>query len=335
MTQIARILPVGLDQQERTILGVVVNLLAAFDLEINVLGDDDDQAPHIALIGGERPEGTAYLANSGGAPLKIVVSQTPVSGHGVHAVSKPLRVQTLKDVIFDLWTSHQDLLQESDRRFKPKLTRSRPETKAAPLAEFDAAQADNLFLALFFARSRRMHLLFSDEANHGILLDGLRGLCYSGLQSAELEKVCERRGFSQALEPGPFMSAMAGLKSKAFGDIAWSAAHFGARGRLYDGTELDAPLVMTAFPRFPRRHSRPEYMRVAAILTKMPMSLRELEANTGTSLEILMDFYNLGVILDVLHAKPPEGRDVRKLTGGKRGGLLAKIAKRLKFGGKN
>ncbi len=332
MKQVARILPVGLEQQERTILGVVVNLLSAFDLDVEVV-DDASEAPHIALVNGEASVGMEYLHSPDTAPVKIVISATPLSGYGAHSLSKPVRVQALKDAIFELWTQNQESIQQVEKNLGSR-SKAKPQPRPAKTeAGLRAEQVQDLMLALLLARSQQKHLLFSGQAGHGVLLDGLHGQYYSGLSGEAMEAVCQQQGQAQALGPGPFMSAIEGLEAKPFNDIAWSAARFGAAGRLYDGAELDHTLVMKAFPRFPRRHLRPEHTRVAAMLTKTPMSLRELEANSGIAMDVLIEFYNIGVVLDVLQAKPTEQREIRKLSGGKRGGLLAKIAKRLKIGG--
>jgi hypothetical protein len=316
MPQIMRITPVGLPTQERTILGVAANLLAALDLEVQVLEEASPSA-NLAVVNGESAAGIRYLADPAGAALKIVIADQESQGQGQLLLARPVRVQGLKDAIYDLWSSRQE----------------RPEGGSpAPAAAVDGTGADTLFAAMLLARRGQQVVEFSPAVGPPVLLDGTKALYYSEQQDKALEAIARQGGTSRPLSQDAAQGRIHGHGGHPFADLVWMAAWFGGQGVAGSALPPGRPLRLRTFPRLPKLFLRPEYVRVAAMLTKAPLAPQQLAQASGVALERVLEFCHIAEVLGILEAA--EGSLPTRPAAAPRaaGGLLAKLARRLSSG---
>jgi hypothetical protein len=314
MPDVLRITPVGLPSQERTVLGVAANLLAALDLKVQIL-DEEDAGATLAVVNAESPAGIRYLAASAGAPLKIVIADQEGQGQGQLFLPRPIRVQGLKDAIYDLWNSRLGGAGSTDG-----------------IGATPADGPGNLFAALLMARRGGQLVEFSDDQGRRVVLDGGHGLYYSDLEDKALETLAQRPGSLRSL-PGMGGSARPqGKDGHPFANLVWMAAWFGGSTVSGGPDTAERRVRLRSFPRLPKLFLRPEYLRVAAMMTKAPLSPRQLALASGVALERVIDLCHIAEVLGILETQAGATPVPAASPRAGRGGLLAKLARRLSSG---
>ena len=92
---------VGLSPQEGTVVNVVANLLAALDHSVKVL-DAGDNSGDIVLISHASDAGRAALGTLGKGQRAVLFVDNEGEVNGYPALTRPVRVQTLRDLLVDL-----------------------------------------------------------------------------------------------------------------------------------------------------------------------------------------------------------------------------------------
>ncbi len=313
---------VGLTPQEGMVVNVAANLLAALDHNVKVLGSGDHSGD-IVLLSPTSELGKTVLGClvTGQRAVLFVDSEGEASGHA--ALLRPVRVQTLRDLLVELL---------------PRLPAGKVARPAAPPAAASVAQPvtaaplpGNLFYLLLDAVFTRS-LLRVECCEGTVLIHGPTQGIYTRADGNLLAKVAQAGPEmlrAEKLAESDFMQAARGLSLTRLHDVIWLAERHGSRGVLAGGHSTEVPVRLKVWPKFNSRHVRPEYLKLAALLSRQALTLRALATTGGVALPQVIDFYNAALAFGVVEAKasapvvtPPPPKSANA-------GLLSKIARKL------
>ncbi len=335
MTDVVSISTVGVDEKERTVLTVAANLMAAYGIKVHTLAQGDTSG-QVVLV----DAGTPYERLGSQVLVQVDGSRGRVPG-ALMCLERPLRVQGMREMLQELFDKYTNHLEAAARApvVAPAANKPPPAANgtAAPVSNGDRAVPDSLFGAMVVAVDDAALLQYSD-AGRSVCIDGRQRLIYTDLDDAALAALCSEGGSGvkiAKLDATAFTSTVALLKPRPIAALVWSAAYLRAPGKDYSGTSLHSRFKLTSWPRFPARHSRPEFMRLGAMVTRNGMSLQELHETSGVELGLVIDFFHilliLGLVEFTLIQDKPVAQEKEKPTS-KRQGLFAMIAKRLSRG---
>jgi hypothetical protein len=315
---------VGLSPQEGTVVNVVANLLAALDHAVKVL-DAGDISGDIVLISHASDAGRAALGALGKEQRAVLFVDGEHEVKGYPALTRPVRVQTLRDLLVELVPRIPVQTAQAAVTAQPAAPAARP-VAVAPAA----VHPNNLFYLLLDSVVHRT-LLRIDSGNDDVLLvHGPSQCIYT--RSTALEQMAKQAPDGlrpQVLTESDFMRATKGMPLTRLHDLIWLAERHGSRGALLPGHSLDMPVRLKVWPKFNSRHVRPDYLKLAAMLSKQPLTLRALAQSSGVPLANVIDFYNASVafgVTETMETAPVVTPPPKPSTSG---GLLGKIAKRL------
>jgi len=317
MSLTMRITPVGLGPQERTVLGVATKLLSALEVDVALLEEASPKA-NLAVIDGDSPIGAHYLTSPKAATLRVVIGGREQHGAGVLWLPRPVRVQGLKDAIYELW-SRGETQGGGDH------------ASSSPPANLGQGTPDTLFGAMRKARVAKQRVLFKSSGGHNILLDGTTGLFHTRFDSRELEAVAQAAGTASLLPPLGEQRLAEDGKAAPFSELVWMAAWFGSKAVTGEVWPEDRAARLKAFPRLPKLFLLPEYVQIAAMLTKGSLTPQQIANSTGISADRVIDFCRIAEVLNILEVTQSASAP-RTNSGTAKGGLLAKLARKLALG---
>lgn len=315
---------VGLSSQEGTVVNVAANLLVALDHSIKVLGSGDHSGD-IVLLSPSSEVGQAALSTLDGGQHALLFVDDEAEAKGYLAVTRPVRVQTLRDALIEL-------LQRLPANRAP---RAKAPTAAAEMVTNRAPSADlpgNLFYKVLDAVVHGSLTRIVCGGSNIVLIHGPSKTIYTRVDGMTLEKISQQPPEmlrAETLGESDFLQAAKGMSITRLHDVIWLAERHGSRGVLLPGHSMEVPIRLKVWPKFNSRHVRPEYLKLAALLSRQPLTLKALAEAGGVSLAHAIDFYNASVAFDVIEemASAPVATPSPKPASS--GGLLGMIAKKL------
>jgi hypothetical protein len=194
------------------------------------------------------------------------------------------------------------------------------------------AHPNNLFYLLLDSVVQRTLLRIDSGNDDVVLVHGPSQCIYTRSAGAALDQMAKQAPDGlrpQILAESDFMRASKGMPLTRLHDLIWLAERHGSLGALLPGHSLEMPVRLKVWPKFNSRHVRPDYLKLAAMLSKQPLTLRALAQSSGVPLANVIDFYNASVafgVIETMHTAPVVTPPPKPSTSG---GLLGKIAKRL------
>lgn len=316
----------GLSSQEGTVVNVAANLLAALEHNIKVLGDGDASGD-IVLLSPASEAGRAALARLGAHQRAVLFVDSEGDAKGQPALIRPVRVQALRDLLVELVPR----LPARSASAKPAVVApAAPQVTAAATAPSIALPA-NLFYLLLDAVLKHELVRIEHEGSI-VLIHGPTQCIYTqadGAALAKLSKLQPAAVQSEKLGQSDFMRAAKGLPMSRLHDLIWLAERHGSQGALLAGHSCDVPVHLKVWPKFNNRHVRPEYLKLAAMLSKQPLTLSALAVSSGVALPQVIDFYNAAVAFGVIERMESAPVVVPPPKPAASSGLLGKIARKL------
>jgi len=317
---------IGLSPQEGTVVNVVANLLVALDHSVKVL-DSGDMTGDIVLIGHASEAGRTALGNldKGQRAVLFVDNEGEISGYPM--LIRPVRVQTLRDLLVDLVPR----IPTQAKAVTPVQPSSRPSIKPAT-ATAATEHPDTLFYLLLDAALNHTLLRINNGEHAVVHIHGPTQCIYTQVDGAGLEQMSKLAPEAlqvQKLAESDFMRATKGISLTRLHDVIWLAERHGSHGALLSGHSIDVPVRLKVWPKFNSRHVRPDYLKLAALLSKQPLTLRTLAEISGVTLPHVIDFYNASVAFGVIEKMETAPVVTPPLKPSASSGLLGKIARRL------
>jgi len=324
---------VGLSVQEGTVVNVAANLLAALEHRVQVL-QADDASGDIVLLDPASEKGRAALGNLDDGQRAILFVDNEAQHNSHPSLVRPVRVQTLSDVLTDLVAR---LPARSVPRPAVSTAATAKPATAKPATAATTASAVPLPVNLFYLLVDAMlnQSLMSVKcinSDSTVLIHGPTKSVYTRLDGMTLEKMSQQGPDNlqaQKLSESDFMQASRGMSLTRLHDVIWLAERHGSQGIVLPGHSLDVPVRLKVWPKFNSRHVRPEYLKLAALLARQPLTLHALAESSGVALAQVIDFYNASVVFGAIETMASAPVVMPVLKTPTNSGLLGKIARKL------
>lgn len=327
--------PVELSKTDLSVLKVAVGILANNQIQIGIL-DADDRSGNVLLVDADSEAGEAayqQLQNTRGQSL-LVLTERSLNDQRNIVLRKPLRVQTLRDVLFDAHTQINAQTAGLSLGKKPEAEESAAQaTPPVSQAPFDATR--NLFFILLTAFREKQRLQVFYPPFSPMYADGSSGIIAASASRATLRKMVSNPSAqlkTLQLSEADFDILARGQVIMQFSHVLWSAALFGSQGRLVDGHALDEPVRLKAWPNFSRLDFESPHMALASLMASQALSLQQVREKTNFSLDVIIGFFNATLVtglLDFQSFEPMQIKQPAAAKESKKAGIFAKIARRL------
>jgi hypothetical protein len=315
-----------------SVLKVAVNLLIKNKTSVKLL-DKGDMKGDIIAVDIDAPEGKNFYSQFDYANkcTLLLVSSDMVHDQRNLVLRKPLRVQTLKDIIFEMISDMAPKLATArtvDETLR-EIEEPREEPRFAPTVDMKKT----LFYSLLHARNTRQTMQIYTPPHPALYIDPMQGIIATSASREVLRKITHGRAavVSKALTQADFDILARGQQIIPLSHILWAAGLYGSAGQLLEGHSLETPVQLIAWPNFSRLEFEPEHMRLTPLMTLRPTSLKDIKEKTGFSWDVIINFYNAAWATNLISIKPVTNKVVKAAKEPQKQSLFNKIAHRLKI----
>lgn len=335
---------VGLEGTDFSVLKVATNLLTTRDGLQIVLHENNFSDSNILIIDIDKEAGKQAYKNFeyGKNHTLLVICENSLNDQRHYVLRKPVRVQTLRDAIFDIYNELFNKLNKNVGSNVAKVA-----TSEAPAAATLPAQTvlnnsvlkanDILFFNLLeLVQQQQCAQLFCSPFPP-LFINAPKKLVATSSSREVLRKITRNQSNklnNTKLLDSDFEVLSRGQLMLPLEHLLWSSALYGSNGILMKELTEDTMLQLKAWPNFSRLEFEPEHMKLTSLLSSMPMSVKQVHARTQLALPVIIGFFNaihatgLTVIRQANQAdKKVENKPVSSIKQG----LLNKIAQRLKI----
>ena len=314
-----------------SVLKVAINLLIKNKIPVTLLERGDIKGKIIA-VDIDSPDGKSFYSqfDYSGKRTLLLLSSDMVHDQRNPVLRKPLRVQTLRDVIYEMISDAAPELITAKHPIDEKI--SAPvvkQTPMLPIADIDKT----LFHVLLQAREAKQTMQIYAPPHSALYIDPMQGIIATSASRDTLRKIT--RGTSavvgKILTQADFDILARGQQIIPLTNILWSAGLYGAAGKLLEGHSVETPVQLIAWPNFSRLEFEPEHMRLTSLMTLRAMSLKDVHDKTGFSWDVIINFYNAAWATNLISIKPITNKVVKTAKEPQKQTLFNKIATRLKI----
>lgn len=313
-----------------SVLKVAVNLLIKNKVSIRLL-DKGDMKGNIIAVDIDAPEGKSFYSqfNYGNNRALLLVSSDMVHDQRNPVLRKPLRVQTLKDIIFEMISDMKPELAAANARTVDETLREIEEPRFAPTVDMKKT----LFYSLLHARKTKQTMQIYTPPHPALYIDPVQGIIATSASREVLRKITHGRAavVSKVLTQADFDILARGQQIIPLSHILWAAGLYGSAGQLLEDHSLETPVQLIAWPNFSRLEFEPEHMRLTSLMTLRPTSLKDVKEKTGFSWDVIINFYNAAWATNLISIKPVTNKVVKAAKEPQKQSLFNKIAHRLKI----
>jgi len=354
-----RISPIALDTTNRKVLKVAVGLINDDGIASLLLPDDSPHG-HLLVIDADTELGQQVLEESRDGQVKLVLSEKRRQGTNVIWQEPPVRVTDMQELLTRIclrmkatFATEEAMHEAADtaESAQPAPTNTQsPETTsdqavetaastpAEPAETEDtkepAAPSKNLFHILLNARQQKTcyQIRFNDT---WLLVGGHNGTVASKhepdaktVMSAPFKKL-----YIEQIDIVAFAKNAQEMNISTLDSLLWQAGVDHSDGRLLEGHDMSQPVRLKAWPNFTRNGFRQSHFKLAAIMARQPISLKELRKEAGVARDEVVSFYNaayaVGLIDRNVNASDADQPNSKPRT--RRKGLLGMLARKLGF----
>ena len=312
---------IALNASESMVLRVSMGLLETAGVKTYAL-DKDDTSGNIVIIDMDNQEGREFYQQFKAKKNQalLVLSSESLNDTKNVVLRKPVRVQTLKDVLLDLCTEKSKTLFDS---YKTQ-------------SEAPSSPDKNLFFILLESRDEKKIRQIFNPPFPAIYVNGFDNvIAFSGSKDnfRKMMQASSNQLEIKSLAWADFNSLARGQIISPLADSLWTAAMFGSQGQIVQGHSADSPILLKGWPNFSRVEFDSEHMRLTSIMSKQVLTLKQLQAKTQIDYNKIVAFYNALWSVNLIQISPdykPAKTEAKKVTA-KKPSLFSKIASRLRF----
>lgn len=253
----------------------------------------------------------------------LLLSSETINDQRNLVLKKPIRVQTLKDVLYDLCTN---LNQKVSVPESPSL---RKNTSSTPIK-----LQETLFFILFKSKQEKQAIQIFCSPYSPLFVEGTRGIIATSASRDILKKIIQSPPHqlrSTKLSSSDFDVLAKGQLILPMTSILWSAALYGSHGQLIPDHSPEIPIQLKAWPNFSRLDFEPVHIRLASLMAARAITLRQIEEKSQIPYATIVAFYNAAWATDLLVINPLNLPTTLTKKAPTKMGLFAKIATRLKI----
>lgn len=316
-----------LSNTDHSVLKVAVGLLARNDIKVDIL-DKSDMTGSIIVVDIDTPIGKTFYEKYTTRNRSLLLLTNDTINDQRHIIlKKPVRVQTLKDVLCDICIDTHTI--------SSGLAAKNKEKEIAIDSTVKIAFKDTLFFTLLKAKQEKQITQIFCPPFSSLFVHPEKGIIATSASRDILRKITRNQTGavkSTKLSDADFEILSKGQLIIPLESILWSAALYGSQGQLIDGHSADVPVQMKAWPNLSRLEFEPEHMKLASLMTSYPFTLKQLADKAKVPWEKVANFYNAAFATGLIVNNPshlPTAKHATKATA--KAGLLSKIAQRLKI----
>lgn len=323
---------IELSSTDCSVLKVAITLLEKNRLKVHLLGKENTTGT-LVLVDFDTPSGKDFYRqfNYTRHRAMLLLSTETLNDPRNLVLKKPLRVQTLKDVLYDLYLDLNPQLKVG----QATTSSEKVETSSNLPANNPVNLQNNLFLVLFKALQEQSIIQVFCSPHSPLFVNTISGIMASSISNETLRKimVSQSQTFkSTKLSSADFEILAKGQVIVPLNQVLWNAALYGSHGQLIEGYSLEVPIQLKAWPNFSRLDFEPDHLKLASIMASKALALKQIQLQTHLSWEIIIGFYNAAVATNLIVINPanlPTAATAKSAPV--KASLLAKIANRLKI----
>jgi len=316
---------VELNTIDYSVLKVATGLLEKMSVQVDLLAQGDTSGNILVVDVDSEPGKQFYQKfNPSRAHTLLLLSSDALNDNRNLILRKPMRVQTLKDVLYDIHL-------ESAPKKKAEL-----EVKAdvnAPVKKFDPQNV--LFFLLLKAMEEKQVLQIFCHPYSPLFVHAEQSIVATSSSRDVLRKITHSLTDikSTKLSASDFEVLAKGQLIMPLKNLLWSAALYGSQGQIIPFHSLDVPVRLKAWPNLSRLDFDPEHMKIASLMAAQAMSLKQLAERTKLPLATVIGFYNAVFIMGLVLINPNKNsaQHASAPAEPEKIGLFSKIAQRLKL----
>lgn len=312
-----------------SVLKVAVNLLLKNKIPVSLLDKDNTQGK-IFVVDIDSAEGKNFYTQfdcSGNHSL-LLLSNEMVNDQRNPVLRKPLRVQTLRDVLYEMIADRE-----------PELVKLQPNPATAKIDTLTTGvtaatdMSKTLLYALLQARKEKQAMQVYSPPHPALYVEPIQGIIATSASRDILRKItCSPAAVAiKVLSQTDFDILARGQQILPLTHVLWSAALYGSGGKILEGHSVNTPIQLIAWPNFSRLEFESEHMRLASMMTLRPTSLREIHEKTKFPMDVICNFYNAAAAINLISVKPITNKVVKAVAEPQKLSLFTKIATRLKI----
>lgn len=315
---------VELSNTDHSVLKVVIGLLAKNGIKADVL-DKSDMAGNVTIVDIDTPAGKAFYEKftARNHSLLLLTSET-VNDHRHMILKKPVRVQTLRDVLTDI------CIDVGSTPTSPSKNKEKNTATATIKINFQ----ETLFFTLLKAKQDKQVMQIFCPPYSPLFVNPAKGIIATSASRNILRKITRNQTGpvkGTKISDADFEILSKGQLIIPLENILWSAALYGSQDQLIEGHSADMLVQMKAWPNFSRLEFEPEHMKMATFMTSAPLTLKQLAEKSKVSWEKVVGFYNATAATGLIIANPTNLPKATTTKIAAKAGLFSKIAQRLKI----
>ncbi len=319
--------PVGLSNTDASILGVAVALLKKNEILLNVL-EPDDTSGTILIVNMDNSEGLDFY-NQFDYPrqqLMLLLASEIINDQRNAILKKPIRVQTLRDVLHDIYLQRIPKIQSATTVDKNKVSEK-------PVSFVQTDINNTLFFILWQAKQEKQVLQIFCSPHSPLFVDTAKEIIATSASRQTLRKIIQHPGQlrSTKLSGADFEVLARGQLILPLSHVLWSAALYGSNGQLIPTHSADVPVQLKAWPNLSRLEFEPEHMKLASVMATRAMSLKQLQQKIQLSWNTIVGFYNAAWTAGLIVINPANLPTASSAKNADKTGLFARIANRLRM----
>ncbi len=354
-----RISPIALDPTNRKVLKVAVDLINDDGIASLLLPDNSPHG-HLLVIDADNNIGRQVLKESRDGQVKLVLSEKRLEGKNLIWQEPPVRVTDMQELLTRIClrmkatfatqkamntpanTNESAVVPLSKETGKTEGTQTTETTATAPPANATpledtpkpAAPSRSLFHILLSARQQKTCYQIRFDTIW-LLIGGHNGSVASK-HEADARTIMMapfKKLYIEQIDIVAFAKNAQEMSISTLDSLLWQAGVDFSDGRLLEGHDMAQPVRLKAWPNFTRNGFRQSHFKLAAIMARQPISLKELRKEAGVARDEVVSFYNaayaVGLIDRTATASDPGLQNGKPRT--RRKSLLGMLARKLGF----
>jgi len=317
---------VGLASTDFSVLKVATTLLEKSGIKTTLL-ERGDPSGTLVLVDVDTSIGSDFY-NQFDYPrnrIMLLLSSETINDQRNLILKKPIRVQTLKDTLYDLYVN-----------FYPKVRVSETIPAQKNISTTPIDLQDTTFFILWKAKQEKQAVQIFCSPYSPLFVEGGRGIIATSASREILKKIIQsppNRLRSTKLSTADFDVLARGQLILPMTNVVWSAALYGSHGQLLPEHSPEIPVQLKAWPNFSRLDFEPVHMRLASFMAARAMTLKQVEERSQVPYTTIVGFYNAAYAIDLVVINPinlPVTLS-KKVPSSNKESIFTRIANRLKI----
>ncbi len=354
-----RISPIALDPTNRKVLKVAVDLINDDGIASLLLPDNSPHG-HLLVIDADNNIGRQILEESRDGQVKLVLSEKRLEGKNLIWQEPPVRVTDMQELLTRIClrmkatfatqkamntpadnneSAAVPMSTETGKTEDPQTTEAATTTSSANTAppedtQESATPSKSLFHILLSAR--RQKACYQVRFDTIWLLIGGHNGSVASKNEADAKSIMMapfKKLYIEQVDIVAFAKNAQEMNISTLDSLLWQAGVDFSDGRLLEGHDMARPVRLKAWPNFTRNGFRQSHFKLAAIMARQPISLKELRKEAGVARDEVVSFYNaayaVGLIDRTATASDPGLQNGKPRT--RRKSLLGMLARKLGF----